>query len=102
MSAPGSATVGGMPDLTLDIYLAADCFGCDQAEALAAEIDGGFPQVRVAIHWLSEGLELPAGIVAVPAFLLEGKLIQYGTPEPQQVTNAVTRALGSDIDPVAT
>lgn len=98
MSALATATVGGMSDLTLDIYLAVDCFGCDQAEVLAGEIDGWFPQLRVAIHWLSEGVGLPAGIIAVPAFVLDGKLIQYGTPERKQVTDAVTRALGSDVD----
>jgi predicted thioredoxin/glutaredoxin len=85
-----------MRDLTLDIYLDQNCFGCDQAEALAADIDGWFPQVRVVIHWLSTELRLPTGVVAVPAFLLEGRLIQYGTPERQQITNAVLRALGVD------
>ena len=85
-----------MATLTLDIYLDENCFGCDLAEALAADIDGGFPQVHVAIHWLSPDLRLPKGIVAVPAFLLEGQLIQYGTPERRQITDAVMRALGSD------
>ncbi|HJN93150.1 MAG TPA: hypothetical protein QGF05_10580 [Dehalococcoidia bacterium] len=85
-----------MPDLTLDIYLAENCFGCDQAEALAADIEGWFPDLHVVMHWLSGARRLPTGVVAVPAFLLEGRLIQYGTPERQQITAAVLRALGTD------
>lgn len=85
-----------MADLTLDIYLAENCFGCDQAEALAADIVRWFPQVCVELHWLSDERRLPSGILAVPAFLLGGQLIQYGTPERRQVTETILRVLGAD------
>ncbi len=84
-----------MENLTLEIYLDDGCFACEQAEALAASIDGSFARVEVIIHRLREGARLPAGIVAVPAFVLAGRLIQYGTPEPEEIKAAVQRALGS-------
>lgn len=82
-----------MTSLLLDIYVDDHCRGCAAAEDLATEVSRWFPMVEVVIHRLGEGQATPPGVVAVPAFLLEGRLLQYGTPEPGQIGRAVLDAL---------
>lgn len=82
-----------MPLLRLDIYVDDGCRGCHDAEALAAEAAAWFPQLMVDIHHLPAGQPLPEGVVAVPAFVLGGTVVQYGTPERGQLGRAVVDAL---------
>ncbi|MEE9277935.1 MAG: hypothetical protein V3V06_05950 [Dehalococcoidia bacterium] len=84
-----------MTEVTLDIYVDDQCGGCETAESLAGEVREWFPALRVILHRLAPGQPLPAGVVAVPAYLLEGDLIQYGTPERQQIGRAVLDALAT-------
>ena len=77
-----------MADVTLDIYVDEYCDTCE-----AAEVREWFPTVKVLIHRLGTDLTLPKEIVAVPAFLLNGRLIQYGTPQRPQLGQAVLDAL---------
>ena len=82
-----------MDTVTLDIYVDEYCDTCKAAERLAAEVREWFPAIEVLIHRLGTGLSLPKGIIAVPAFLLNGRLIQYGTPQRPQLGQAVLDAL---------
>jgi hypothetical protein len=81
-----------MTPVTLEIYVDDHCVSCDQAEALAAEAREWFPALRAVIHRLGPGISLPEGIVAVPAYVLEQRLIQYGTPERRQIGQAIVDA----------
>ncbi len=81
-----------MVPITLEIYVEDQCPSCDQAEALAAEAREWFPALRAVIHHLGPGNSLPEGIVAVPAYVLEHRLIQYGTPERRQIGQAILDA----------
>ena len=82
-----------MPDLTLDIYVDNACHGCAVAETLATEVSRWFPMVEVVLHQLNTGHATPPGLVAVAAFVLAGRLVQYGTPEPGRIGQAVLDAL---------
>ncbi len=90
-----------MPQISLDIYLTDDCFACDGVEALAADVGGWFPQIRVVLHHLNAGADLPSGVVAVPAFVLDGRVIQYGTPDQARISEEIVGALRSRPDAFA-
>ncbi len=87
-----------MPQISLNIYLTDGCFACDRVAALAADLRGWFPQIRVVLHHLTAGADLPAEVVAVPAFVLDGHVIQYGTPDQAQISEAIVGALRSRQD----
>ncbi len=81
-----------MGPITLEIYVDDHCQSCDQAEALAAEAREWFPALRAIIHHLGPNIVLPDGVVAVPAYVLNQRLIQYGTPERRQIGQAILDA----------
>lgn len=89
----GKSQAGNMDAITLDIYVDDGCEGCARAEGLAKEARAWFRELEVAIHRLEAGATLPAGVVAVPAYVLEGRVIQYGTPERSQIGEALVDAL---------
>lgn len=67
----------------LDLYIDESCGVCADAVAIVEAVRQWFTEVQlqVRVHELDEGALLPAGIVAVPALLLDDRLIQYGTPD---------------------
>ncbi len=81
-----------MGPIVLEIYVDDHCQSCDQAEALAAEAREWFPALRAIIHRLGPNIALPDGVVAVPAYVLDKRLIQYGTPERRQIGQAILDA----------
>lgn len=78
--------------VTLDIYVDDACSSCETAEQLGIEAREWFPDLRVEIHRLESRKRLPAGIVAVPAYVLDGQVLQYGTPERSQIGRALLDA----------
>lgn len=84
-----------MDDIPLDIYEDDACRGCERAEDLAQEAQQWFGDVSVTLHRLQASGSLPRGIVAVPAYVLEGRVIQYGTPEREQIGRALIEALAT-------
>ena len=81
-----------MEPVTLEIYVDDHCQACNRAEALAEEVREWFPDLRAVINRLGPGTSLPEGIVAVPAYVLEHRLIQYGTPGRGQIGQAILDA----------
>ena len=81
--------------ITLDIYVDDSCQGCERAEGLAVEVQQWFRSLRVAVHRLQPGASLPRGVVAVPAYVLDGRVIQYGTPEREQIGEALIEAISA-------
>ena len=74
----------------------AGCSGCAAARRFAAEIQSWFPRLVVVVRELSdERVEPPEWLVAVPALVLEGRLIQYGRPERGEISEAIQHALAS-------
>ena len=85
-----------MAAATLDVYVDVGCPGCEAARSFAAEIQSWFPRLVVVVRELGdERVEPPDWLVAVPAFVLQGRLIQYGRPERGEISEAVQHALAS-------
>lgn len=66
---------------TLNIYVADDCPGCDEALRRAREASEHFPELVVVVVNIDQDNEAkPDQIFAVPAYLLDGKTISLGNP----------------------
>ena len=69
----------------LEVYVAPDCAGCETARGLAAIVRArGLPGVEVRLIDLGEqGAVRPAAVFAVPTYLLDGRVLSLGNPEPE-------------------
>lgn len=80
----------------LDVYIAAHCWQCPAARALAKAIARQFPALDVRIIDLDQpNAQRPASVFAVPTFVLNGKTIYLGNPYYEELAQKVTRALHS-------
>jgi hypothetical protein len=79
----------------LDVYVAPDCFGCTEARRLASEVARRYPHVVVRVVDLEARLttpnrpltpaEVPVDVVAVPTYVLDGRVIALGNPAPEHL-----------------
>ena len=78
----------------LEIYVAPDCFGCETARNLAGTIRAiGWPHLEVRVLDLSNSaVTRPAAVFAVPTYLLDGRVISLGNPEPDWLLAQVAPA----------
>lgn len=67
---------------TLEIYVAADCFGCDTARRLAVAVRArAFPDLDVRLIDLdAPGAMRHPAVFAVPTYLLDGRVLSLGNP----------------------
>lgn len=69
----------------LEVYVVADCFGCDRARELVAWLAAmNLPQLDVRLIHLDEhGTARPPAVFAVPTYLLNGRVLSLGNPDEQ-------------------
>lgn len=80
---------------TLEVVVAPHCFGCARAHALAAEAGARFPALEVRVLDLDRpGVQAPPGIVAIPTYLLDGRVLFTGNPAPQALWAALAATRG--------
>lgn len=83
----------------LQIVVASHCFGCEEASRLSQEVVKTFPQIRVEfIDIEQQGARVPAGIFAVPSYLLNGVLLFTGNPGEAELVAALSAALAQNED----
>lgn len=69
------------PRAVLEIVVTPHCFGCARAQTLAATIAVHDPALDVRVVDLSEpGAQVPPGLVAVPSYVLNGRILFIGNP----------------------
>lgn len=75
----------------LRILIAGHCFGCEEAERLFHEIRNLMPHLSVELLDLdAEGAIPPEGVVAVPAYVLDGRTIFLGNPRIEELLEKLT------------
>ena len=68
--------------MRLDIFISNHCFNCQEALQIAAEA-GQIPRLEVRVINVDEAAgPIPAKVVAVPTYLLDGQTVSLGNPEP--------------------
>lgn len=82
----------------LTVYVSQHCFGCAEARRLAAAVAQAVPELAVRVVDLDrEPQARPAGLIAVPTFMLDGRAIALGNPRQQDLLRQV-RALRPPAD----
>lgn len=75
----------------LQIVVAGRCLGCDEAQLLYDKVRDAFPHLAVQLLNLDEtGVALPDGVFAVPAYLLDGRVIFSGNPRAEELFKRLT------------
>lgn len=77
----------------LAVVVAPQCFGCGRARALAADIAARFPLVEVRVVDLAQPSAVPPpGLVAVPTYILDGRVLFIGNPRLDTLAEALHAA----------
>ena len=82
---------------TLDVYLTQHCFGCAEALRLAEAAARQFPAVSVRVVDLEREPDArPRELVAVPTYILDGRIVSLGNPRQKDLFRHLRRALDPD------
>ncbi len=80
----------------LSIYILEHCYGCDEARRLADAMAARLTELRVRVVDLEREPDArPAALVAVPTYILDGKVIALGNPRQTDLVRDLERLLGS-------
>src|SRR5713101_7340648 len=70
----------------LEVYVSSQCLNCDEAVRLAEEAAARYPNVVVRVVDLDlVGSPPPGPVVAVPTYLLNGRVVSLGNPYPEEL-----------------
>ena len=74
-----------MRHLSLKVYVADWCPGCEEAREMARMMSALFPNLQVQIIDIDEpATEIPASVFAIPTYLLNGELLWLGNPRREE------------------
>ena len=71
----------------LEVYVSSECPNCGEAVRLAEEVAARYPTVVVRVIDLDEldGNPPPDPVVAVPTYVLNGRVVSLGNPYPEDL-----------------
>jgi alkyl hydroperoxide reductase subunit AhpF len=70
----------------LEVYVSSECMNCQEAVRLADEAAARFPTAIVRVIDLDmQGSPPPAPVVAVPTYVLNGRVVSLGNPESEEL-----------------
>lgn len=79
---------------SLDVYVSRHCFGCPEALRLAEQAARRFPGLVVRVVDLEREPEArPDGLVAVPTYVLDGRVVALGNPRQRDLFRRLERSL---------
>lgn len=82
--------------MDLKIYFAAHCWGCDQAQALGTRMRSLYPELTVELIDLNgKEVEKPEEVFAVPTYVLNGRVVSLGNPNPERLRKLIETELQS-------
>ncbi len=68
------------------MYVSSECLNCGEAVRLAEEAAVRYPDVVVRVIDLDlDGSPPPDPVVAVPTYLLNGRVVSLGNPYPEEL-----------------
>lgn len=82
-SVPDVRNTVGRP--RLEVYVSSHCRTCDEAQRLAREAATRFPSVDVRLVDLDDGEPVPEVVVAVPTYVMDGRVVWLGNPAPEEL-----------------
>ena len=68
--------------MVLQVFVAKQCWGCQRARAIAAQVRKDCPELTVKVIDVGDkGVEKPPEVFATPTFILNGKVVSLGNPK---------------------
>lgn len=77
----------------LEVYVASHCSRCGEAQRLAREAAARFPSAEVRVVHLDKGAQTPETVVAVPTYLMDGRVAWLGNPAPEELFARLSKAV---------
>ena len=81
-----------MPMLHLDIYIANDCWTCEESRRIARRVETDFPQINVRLINLDNG-DRPSHVFAAPTYVLNDRVTFLGNPRWHVLEQKLVAAL---------
>jgi RNA polymerase sigma-70 factor (ECF subfamily) len=79
----------------LEVYIGQHCLNCEEALRLADEVATLYPRLHVRVIDLDRAeTNPPEAVVAVPTYLLDGRVIALGNPYPEELFARLREAGG--------
>jgi hypothetical protein len=77
--------------IKLQVYVTDDCWTCEEAYRVVADVRPLFPEVEVELINVNDQM-CPAFVFAVPTYLLNGRIIFLGNPTRQELSQTLKHA----------
>ena len=68
---------------TLHVYIADDCWSCQETRRIVADVASQFPEVEIELRDINR--EQPDDVFAVPTYVLNGRVIFLGNPTREKL-----------------
>jgi glutaredoxin len=75
----------------LEIYVADDCWACEETRRLVAEIEPLYPNVEIKLRDVADEHK-PDSVFATPTYVLDGRTIFLGNPTQEQLEQKLLAA----------
>ncbi len=72
-----------MTKQTLHVYIADDCWSCQETRRIVADVAGRFPEIQVELREMDQ--DKPDDVFAVPTYVLNGRVISLGNPSHEEL-----------------
>ena len=85
-----------MSVLNLDIYIANDCWTCEESRRIARRVEVRFPEIDV--HLISlDNAERPSYVFAAPTYVLNERVAFLGNPRWHELEQKLVAALSDRV-----
>ena len=82
--------------MKLTVYLEEGCLGCERARQIADEVERANDTVDVEVLDLAEVTVVPEAVIAVPAYMLNGRLVFLGNPRLAELSALIDEGLAAE------
>jgi hypothetical protein len=79
----------------LQVYIADDCWSCEETRRIVADVTPDFPSVLVEFLDMARS-DRPDSVFAVPTYLLNGRVISLGNPTRHALSEQLSKELNME------
>ena len=79
--------------MDLRIYISGNCWGCEGAREMAAQMQRLYPKLAVHLLDIDAVGETPDEVFATPTYLLNGRVVSLGNPSPEALCELIDAEL---------
>ncbi len=77
----------------LRVFVIEHCATCDEARALAIQIEQDYPDVTVEVVDIGDTeMAVPETVFATPTYMLNNRIVSLGNPYPEEIARVIEEA----------